>query len=135
MVSEAMTIQQKILVSFCVTVLLAVVTFGAYLSGRTSQAATLIDVPPPNPPQIIESKPVPRRVADAAVKPIAGRTYLQMAAVDHAGADALSKQLLEKGFHVAIGEGPSAELRRVLIGPLEDAAALSLAKAELESQG
>ena len=133
MASEGMTIQQKILVSFCVTVLLAVIIFGAYLSGRTTQAATLIDVPPP--PKITESKPISRRLAEAAVRPIAGRTYLQMAAVDRAGADAIAQELLEKGFRVAIGDGPTTDLLRVLVGPLDDAAAVSLTKAELETQG
>ncbi|HTM49709.1 MAG TPA: SPOR domain-containing protein [Bryobacteraceae bacterium] len=135
MAAEAISIQQKILASFCVTVLLAVMIFAAYLSGRTGQAATLVDVPPPPPSRIAPSYPVLREPVTADAKPVSGRMYLQMAAVDHAGADELTQELRSRGFQAVIGDGPSADVFRVLVGPLKDAAAISQTKAELESLG
>jgi cell division septation protein DedD len=135
MASEAISIQQKILASFCVTVLLAVMIFVGYLSGRTGQAATLVDVPPPPPSRIAPSYPAVREPVAADAKPISGRMYLQMAAVDRAGADELAGELRSRGFRAVIGEGPSSDIFRVLVGPFEDATAVSVTKAELESLG
>ncbi len=89
--------------------------------------------PTPPPP-----KPVPTAVA-AASTPLAGQTFLQVAAVKRPEAEVIVDVLKKKGFQavaapVVPGRGDDS-LWRALVGPIKDTGALARARADLQSAG
>jgi len=70
----------------------------------------------------------------AATRP--GQTYLQVVAVKKPDAEMIAGILRKKGFLQAIVvPGPNETIFRVLVGPLQDAAAISKTKIDLEAAG
>lgn len=65
-----------------------------------------------------------------------GKTYLQVVAVKKPDAEMIAGILRKKGFLQAIVvPGPNDIIFRVLVGPLQDAAAISKTKMDLEAAG
>jgi len=65
-----------------------------------------------------------------------GQTYLQVVAVKKEDAENIAVILRKKGFLQAIvAPGPNEAIFRVLVGPLQDAAALSKTRMDLEAIG
>jgi len=72
--------------------------------------------------------------AAAAAQP--GQTYLQVVAVKKPDAEMIAGILRKKGFlHAIVVPGPNETIFRVLVGPLQDAAAISKTKMDLEAAG
>lgn len=72
----------------------------------------------------------------ASGKPIAGKTYLQVSAVDPQGAEVMVSTLKMKGFSAfAIPIPDKPLLVRVYVGPFADAAAIAEARAKLVAAG
>ena len=70
----------------------------------------------------------------AAAQP--GQTYLQVVAVKKPDAEMIAGILRKKGFlHAIVVPGPNETIFRVLVGPLQDAAAISKTKIDLEAAG
>ncbi|MBL8231093.1 MAG: SPOR domain-containing protein [Bryobacterales bacterium] len=68
-------------------------------------------------------------------EPSAGRSYLQVVASTRPDCEIIVDVLKRKGFSAIISPGPSDKLFRVLVGPLNDSAAISKTRAELEQAG
>ncbi len=91
---------------------------------------------PPKPVSAKQAPPKPAApVEAAAVESSAGRTYLQVMATGQPQAGAVVETLKRKGFPARLGQGPTATIFRVLVGPYADAAALGKAKSDLENAG
>ncbi len=88
---------------------------------------TPVKQPPPKAAAPVETA--------AAVESSAGRTYLQVMATGQPQAGAVVETLKQKGFPARLGQGPTATIFRVLVGPYADAAALGKAKSDLENAG
>jgi cell division septation protein DedD len=107
--------------------------------------------PPPKPVEVEkkeEPKPEPKREKEKekkkaaepppthSNKPVAGATYLQIAAVDEKAAEVMVSTLRQKNFSalsVQVPEKPN--LFRVFVGPYPDSSALADAKAKLTAAG
>ena len=107
--------------------------------------------PPPKPVEVAEKKAAPKpekethrdnkkKAAEAVPatsnKPVAGATYLQIAAVDEKAADVMVSTLRQNGFpslSMQVPEKP--QLYRVFVGPYPDSSALADAKAKLTAAG
>ena len=154
--------QRRIVLSFCATVLIGVLLSAGYLAsgtGRAAAHATTTSVSQTTVAPFIASKPpaslpivAPPRAA--AIEPAArieakekkpavrepkpatiGATYLQMAAVDRGVAEVYVEVLRRKGFQALIANGPTADIFRVLVGPVKDAGSLARVKADLQAEG
>jgi cell division septation protein DedD len=76
------------------------------------------------------------RAAGGAFAPGAGQTFLQVAAVGRDEAEAIADVLLKKGFRAHAAPKPgNANVYRVLIGPIRDAADLSSMRESLRKTG
>ena len=115
----------------------------------------LAEKPKPEPPKTVETKqaekpkPVESKPAEkpkvtetpkpieisASGAPAAGQTFLQIVAIDNAGANALVETLRKKSFAAVVAPGPSEKIFRVLVGPLKDQAAIAKTKIDLEGIG
>jgi len=105
---------------------------GAAQPAATETAAA---PPPAAPPAAETAKPAETAPPpDGIVETAPGDTYLQVMAVKRPEAEVVLKTLRDKGFRALLGHGPN-ELVRVLVGPLNDAAALGQTKAGLENAG
>ena len=82
-----------------------------------------------------QSEP-PKAVPDAE-GPMAGETFLQVAAVRKPQAQLLVEVLKEKGFRAIMSPVTvdGQEVYRTLVGPITDASDLARTKASLESAG
>jgi cell division septation protein DedD len=66
--------------------------------------------------------------------PPAGR-YWQVVATARPDAEIINEALTKKGFHSLIAPGGTAEIFRVLVGPLKDSAAEENIRENLEAAG
>ena len=102
----------------------------------------------PEPPKIETKKPEPPKVETKKPEPVKANppppvrtgepsagTYLQVAAVDRAGGEAIAATLRKKSFPAMVAPGPSEKLWRVLVGPLSGADAVSKSRMDLEGIG
>jgi len=137
------SIQQRIFLSFCATVLASVLLFVAYLSTRAADGASSRRHHPADVPQARVS-PVPAatvvRVSPVTTAPhseqsLRGKTYLQLAALDRDRAAVFVETLAGNGFHAVVASGPTEGVFRVLVGPLADAAALARTQTDLQALG
>ena len=154
--------QRRIVLSFCATVLIGVLLCAGYLASGTgkvaARAATAtsinqtsvapatskppVSLPVAAPPRAAAIEP-PARIEVKEKKPAAketkpetiGATYLQMAAVDRGVAEVYLEVLRRKGFQARIADGPTADIFRVLVGPVKDAASLARVRADLQAEG
>lgn len=118
------------------------VTSTAPVSSETSPAQTP-PAPPPapveetRPPVVPVKQPAPPKTAPAAEDPLAGETFLQVAAVRKPQAQLLVEVLKEKGFRAIMSpvKVDGQEVYRTLVGPIKDASDLARTKASLESAG
>jgi hypothetical protein len=153
-------IQRRIFLSFCATVLMGVILGAVYLAPRTTwfapravrrapasgiqaggvAARSQTALAPVVQLKAIETAPArtdPESVAPAprSGKPVPGDTYLQMAAVDRGMAEVLVEVLRRRGFQAVVASGPTEDIFRVLVGPIEGAATLARVKADLQTAG
>jgi len=96
--------------------------FAAYAASLTTRA--------PETPAATESEQGP-----LFGEPQAGMTYIQMAAVEKSVASIFVEGLRTHGLPSFAAQGATANIYRVLIGPLSDPAAYQKAKAEVEKIG
>ena len=85
--------------------------------------------PEPKPPEA----PVPTKPSIEGPQP--GQTFLQVVATTRADAELIAETLAKKGFHTTVAPGPNAQLFRVLVGPLKNAADIAETRVRLESTG
>ncbi len=92
-----------------------------------------VAVAPPKPKPAPEPKPVVEqpKPAPTAAKPMAGKYYLQVAAVKDRDAATLSEVLGKRGFPTTTEPVPEKPLVRVLVGPFQNADAMNEAKSKL----
>jgi len=161
--SQPGVVQRRIVLSFCATVLVGVLVCAGYLArGATRstahamaksafavQAASVaapiklpsIPVPAPPPPSVpepsarVDTRGTPAASSPRSGRPIQGATYLQMAAVDRGVAEVFLEVLHRKGFQAVITKGPTEDIFRVLVGPVNDADSLARVKAGLQAAG
>jgi cell division septation protein DedD len=79
--------------------------------------------------------PKPEPASPTPDTPTPGATYLQVAAVAKAEAELFVDVLAKKGFHALYTVAPIPNTYRVLVGPFQDAAAVSQARADLNKAG
>lgn len=92
----------------------------------SSAHATAVTEPPAEP------KPVgPAGV----VEPPRGTVFLQVSAQDLANAQVFADALAQRGFRAVIAPGPTRDVFRVLVGPLEGAEQISRTREELKAAG
>ncbi len=99
--------------------------------------------PEPKPEKAAEKKAekaAEKKAAEPATvssnKPVAGATYLQIAAVDEKAADVMVSTLRQNGFTALSMQVPEKpQLYRVFTGPYKDAGAVADAKAKLTAAG
>ena len=107
-----------------------------------------VETKKPEPPKIESKKPEPPKVETKKPEPVKATppppvrtgeptpgTYLQVAAVDKAGGEAIAATLRKKNFPAMVAPGPSEKLWRVLVGPLSGADAVSKSRMDLEGIG
>jgi cell division septation protein DedD len=135
-------IQQRIFLWFCATVLAGVILFVAYLSGRAAGGVSSrrnhpADVPLPRvrPSLAATSVQPPLTAIPRSAQSLPAETYLQLAALDRARAEAFVETLARNGFHAVVASGPTEDIFRVLVGPLEDTATLARTQADLQALG
>ncbi|HXP84011.1 MAG TPA: SPOR domain-containing protein [Bryobacteraceae bacterium] len=135
--------------SFVVLVLLSAFAGISYLMGRATVAHANTVAPPskpvieaaaghPSAPPVApapEVKSPPTTSADLFADPIAGATYIQLAAVDRGIATIMAEGVRSHGLPSLVAPGPNDKIFRVLVGPFPDAAAHQQAKASLEQIG
>jgi cell division protein FtsN len=96
-------------------------------------AATPEPTPAPTPAPPPARTPPP---APPSTGPQPGQTFLQVAAVGKPQADMLVEVLKEKGFPVVVAPvSPDSQLYRTLVGPLKNAAEVSVTRTRLENAG
>ncbi|MCS6953771.1 MAG: SPOR domain-containing protein [Bryobacterales bacterium] len=81
------------------------------------------------PPQTALPTPTPE------TEPAPGQTFLQVAAVKRTEAEIVADVLKKKGFRALIAPHPTADLFRVLVGPLAGPDEIAKTRAELEAAG
>jgi cell division septation protein DedD len=84
-------------------------------------------------PERAAAKPEP--ASPTPDTPTPGAIYLQVAAVAKAEAELFVDVLAKKGFHALYTTAPIPNTYRVLVGPFQDAAAVSQARADLNKAG
>jgi cell division protein FtsN len=95
--------------------------------GAEPSAAAPVEQAPP--------RPAPQPEPAAGGQPGPGQVFLQVAAVKRPEAELIVIVLKKKGFSALIAPVPNDILFRVLVGPLQDSAALGKAKTDLEVAG
>jgi len=115
--------------------------FGTAQQPRESPASSTPVTPPhvaqtvvmdaPRAPE--PAKPASAATIAASAGPAAGQVYLQVAAAKRPDAELVSGVLRKKGFRTLVAPGPTDAVFRVLVGPLEGAAAIAKTRAELET--
>jgi cell division septation protein DedD len=83
---------------------------------------------------VVEEKPAATSAGMVASSDLPPGLFWQAIAVKPEVAEAMRKTLQEKGFQIALTQGPS-NLTRVLVGPYKDSPSLGRAKTELEAAG
>ncbi|MBL8174206.1 MAG: hypothetical protein JNK48_06025 [Bryobacterales bacterium] len=89
--------------------------------------------PTPAPAQV--STVTSRAVMAPTGEPAAGQTFLQVVASTRPDCEIIVDVLKRKGFSATVAPGPSADLFRVLVGPLSDPATISKTRTDLEAAG
>jgi cell division septation protein DedD len=84
------------------------------------------------PAQPQSSPPASR---DDLREPAAGQTFLQVVAGRRSDAEVVASVLRKKGFAALLAPGPVPEVFRVLVGPLQDSAAITSTRANLQKAG
>ncbi len=126
---------------------------------QPSTKETPVSAPPPQPtetkatePPAAEKKAEPKTEAKAEPRkpeprtepepasptpgvPASGATYLQLAAIPKTEAQIYVDVLAKKGFHAIYAPVPGKASFRVLVGPFQNAAAVSQARADLTKAG
>jgi len=115
--------------------------FGTAQQPRESPALSTPVTPPtaaqnvvmdaPKAPEPV--KPASPPAVAASTGPAAGHVYLQVAAAKRPDAELVSGVLRKKGFRTMVAPGPTDAVFRVLVGPIEGAAAIAKTRAELET--
>lgn len=82
-----------------------------------------------------EHKPVRQEEPQSSNEPAPGKAYLQVVASTRPDCEIIVDVLKRKGFSALIAPGPSDKLFRVLVGPLNDTAAIAKVRADLEQAG
>lgn len=105
---------------------------GRRASSREKTSSAVKRAQAQEPAQVEERDPVP---ASEAPVPAGHKTYLQVAALSRAEADAVAKVLNKKGFRTHVAPKPGTEWYRVLVGPVRDAGDLNATRDALKSKG
>ncbi len=87
------------------------------------------------PPKREPPPPAPPAPEVASGEPRPGQTYIQVSAVKPEDAELLVSALKRSGLPAQHAASPKPELRRVLVGPYSDGAAISKAKEDLAKLG
>jgi cell division protein FtsN len=90
---------------------------------------------PPKPSAEQKAKPAGAETGAPAAEPLKGQYYLQVVASTREDCDIIAGVLQRKGFAAAVAAGPNPTLFRVLVGPLENSAAINKVKEDLEQAG
>jgi len=138
-------------VSFVGVVVLAIFCAISYLAGKSIALKKIAAAPPVvvAPPVSAEPPPIdatilapsaPLKAPDSFSPPVfadpaIGSVYIQMAAVDKGIAAVFVAGLRSHGFQSFVAPGPTDKQYRVLIGPLPNAAAFTIAKDKLDQLG
>ncbi len=141
-------VRQAASLSFLMVVIMTLFSSASYLAGRVVTASeqakakrqaprnvVVVDGPkvcpespaPPITPVVTSIKP--------PAQPIAGRTYLQVGAVDRGIAEVFAEYLARKNLPTAVGAVDNGKAYRVLVGPLDSDAEIASARARLEEAG
>jgi hypothetical protein len=141
-----MSVQRRILLSFCAIVLIGVLLSAVSLAGRTTwfaprakTSAFTVSAAPPSQadrapaPQVKE--PTPVASVSRSERRISGGAYLQIAAVDRGMAEVLVEVLRRKGFQAEVASGATEDIFRVVVGPAKDAADLARIREDLQAAG
>jgi len=125
-------------------VLLGLTSAFSYIAGNASAPVPVV-APPPKPlavpPPVMQvvlpaPNPVEQPVPSPAMsQPLAGRTYLQMGAVERGVGEVFVEFLKRRGLPAVLAPGPNAEIYRVLVGPLKDLDEITRVQAELQAAG
>ncbi len=76
-----------------------------------------------------------RETRAAAPNPVSGQTYLQVVASSKPDCEIIADVLRRKGFGATVVAGPTEKVFRVVVGPLNDAAAITRTRSDLEAAG
>jgi len=79
--------------------------------------------------------PPPRQAAQSPALPAPGQVFLQATAGKRPDAELVASVLRKKGFAVVVAPGPTDDVFRVLVGPVDDEQAQRKTRAELEAAG
>jgi cell division protein FtsN len=141
-------LEKRVFVGFA-----GIVTMGLFLGGWYVSSRMLVAGKPPSTPQIespvATNPPILARVAVQAppaptarvtpkvdhVKPHAGETYLQLAAMGPHATEEYLRELAAKGIHPLIAPGPSETIARFLMGPYATNTEVQKAQSALQGQG
>jgi cell division septation protein DedD len=103
---------------------------------RTEAAKAEKPAPPPETQPEPRAAERPRPASPMPDQPVAGATYLQVAAVAKAEAELFVDVLAKKGFQAVYASIPDKpQTFRVLVGPLKDSATISQARGDLQKAG
>lgn len=141
--------RQAASLSFLMVVIMTLFSSASYLAGRvvtaSEQAKTKRQAPKSvlvvdGPKVCPESHPPPVTPVAAAplrppLQPIAGRTYLQVGAVDRGIAEVFAEYLSRRNLPTAVGPVENGKAYRVLVGPLDSPADIASARTRLEEAG
>lgn len=95
----------------------------------------------PTPPAAGETAAAAPKAAQPAgdvrdvVQPPRGTVFLQVSAQDLVNARIMTDSLRQRGFRSLIAPGPTADVFRVLVGPLESAEEVARTRTELKAAG
>lgn len=95
-------------------------------AAEASVRASAVAKPPP--------EPEPASAARVA-EPPRGTVFLQVSAQDLANAQVFADALAQRGFRTVIAPGPTRDVFRVLVGPLEGPEQLARTREELKAAG
>lgn len=95
------------------------------------------------PKPVVTARPAPaaERVVEVAprgsnvMEPIAGQTYLQVAAVARSEAEVFADVLRQRGFKAHVAVGPNDKIFRVVVGPLANTADIAKTRTDLDAAG
>lgn len=103
---------------------------------KTEAAKAEKPLPPPETKPEPKAAEKPKPASPTPDQPVAGGTYLQVAAVAKAEAELFVDVLAKKGFQAVYAFIPDKpQTFRVLVGPLKDSAAISQARGDLQKAG
>lgn len=91
--------------------------------------------PAPAPSRPAEQTQAPPQTSTTETEPAPGQTFLQVVAVKRSEAEIVADVLKKKGFRTLIARHPTADLFRVLVGPLAGPDEIAKTRAELEAAG